>query len=184
MTKMPDANQPEGWQNQPPAPPAPMGMAIDPNMYAAWPQRALAYLIDVAICGIPGWILMMIGGVLSAGSATIDPNTGAVTAGGSVIGTLIGLVGYALMIGLVVWNMIIKQGKTGQSIGKAKMGIKLISEQTAQPLGPLMTFVRMLVHIVDQLPCYIGFFWPLWDQKRQTFADKIMNTVVIPVNKA
>ena len=83
MTQMPDANQPEGWQNQPPAPPAPMGMAIDPNMYAAWPQRALAYLIDVAICGIPGWILMMIGGVLSAGSATIDPNTGAVTAGGS-----------------------------------------------------------------------------------------------------
>lgn len=161
-----------------------MGAVANPNMYAAWPQRALAYLIDAAICAIPGYVLMMIGGVLSAGSATIDPNTGAVTAGGSVIGTLIGLVGYALMIGLVVWNMIIKQGNTGQSIGKAKVGIKLISEQTGQPLGPLMTFVRMLVHVVDQIPCFIGFFWPLWDPKRQTFADKILNTVVIPAPKA
>ena len=25
----------------------------------------------------------------------------------------------------------------------------------------------------------IGFLWPIWDSKRQTFADKIMNTVVV-----
>jgi hypothetical protein len=42
-----------------------------------------------------------------------------------------------------------------------------------------MAFVRDLAHILDALPCYIGFLWPIWDSKRQTFADKIMNTVVV-----
>ena len=26
---------------------------------------------------------------------------------------------------------------------------------------------------------YVGYLWPLWDDKRQTFADKIMRTIVI-----
>ncbi len=28
--------------------------------------------------------------------------------------------------------------------------------------------------------CYIGYLFPLWDQKRQTLADKIMHSVVVP----
>ena len=41
-----------------------------------------------------------------------------------------------------------------------------------------MSFVRQLLHIVDSI-CYIGYLWPLWDRKRQTFADKILKTVVL-----
>ena len=54
------------------------------------------------------------------------------------------------------------------------------SARTGQPIGALMTFARQLVHLLDALACYIGYLWPLWDAKRQTFADKIMSTVVIP----
>jgi hypothetical protein len=43
-----------------------------------------------------------------------------------------------------------------------------------------MAFARDIVHLLDSLPCYIGFLWPLWDAKRQTFADKILSTVVVP----
>ena len=28
--------------------------------------------------------------------------------------------------------------------------------------------------------CYFGWLFPLWDAKRQTFADKIIGTVVVP----
>jgi hypothetical protein len=45
-----------------------------------------------------------------------------------------------------------------------------------------MAFVRDLCHIVDSLICYIGYLFPLWDAQRQTLADKIMSTVVIPVS--
>ena len=39
-------------------------------------------------------------------------------------------------------------------------------------------------HVLDSLPCYLGYLWPLWDAKRQTFADKIMSTVVVEQKKA
>ena len=39
-------------------------------------------------------------------------------------------------------------------------------------------FLRDLVHILDGV-AYVGYLWPLWDDKRQTFADKIMRTIVI-----
>ena len=42
-----------------------------------------------------------------------------------------------------------------------------------------MAFVRDLAHIVDSVICYIGYLFPLWDARRQTFADKIMSTVVL-----
>ena len=29
------------------------------------------------------------------------------------------------------------------------------------------------------LPCYLGYFWPLWDPEKQTFSDKVMNTIAV-----
>ena len=53
-----------------------------------------------------------------------------------------------------------------------------VREQDGQPVGVLMAFVRELAHVVDGI-LYLGYLWPLWDQKRQTFADKICPTVVL-----
>jgi hypothetical protein len=46
-------------------------------------------------------------------------------------------------------------------------------------MGGGMCFLRDLLHIIDALPCYLGYLWPIWDARRQTFSDKIMNTVVL-----
>ena len=48
-----------------------------------------------------------------------------------------------------------------------------------QPIGFGMAFVRRICHFVDGIICYIGFLWPLWDEKKQTIADKIVSTVVV-----
>ena len=61
--------------------------------------------------------------------------------------------------------------------------LKLIKEETGQPIGPGMSIVRQIVHFVDSIVCYIGWLFPLWDSKKQTLADKIMGTVVITVPK-
>jgi hypothetical protein len=37
-------------------------------------------------------------------------------------------------------------------------------------------------HYVDQLICYIGYLFPLWDDKRQTIADKLMSTVCVSLD--
>ena len=92
---------------------------------------------------------------------------------------IIGCVLFVLPLLVFIWNACIRQGRTGYTVGKGVLGIKLIGEASGQPIGGGLSFVRQLAHILDSLFCYIGYFWPLWDAKRQTFADKIMKTVVI-----
>ena len=128
--------------------------------YAQWPQRALAWLIDNG----PFIVLSIILGA-------------ALGNGGRLLGDLI-------YIGWLVYNYGVQQGTTGYTWGKGIVGIKLISEETGQPVGTGLAVARYFVHILDALPCLIGFLWPLWDSKRQTFADKILNQVVITAPKA
>lgn len=132
--------------------------------YASWFSRVGAYIVDSLIAGIPIAIGLAIGGA-------IGMNKGA--------GTAVIVLFYLIAVGVSIYNRYIMGGATGQSWGRKALGIRLVSEQTGQAIGGGMTFVRDLAHIADSLPCDIGFLWPLWDAKRQTFADKIMNTVVV-----
>jgi uncharacterized RDD family membrane protein YckC len=86
---------------------------------------------------------------------------------------------WAVTLAYLVWNFGYRQGKTGSSVGKSVMKFKAVGEKTWQPLGFGMSLVRQVVHWVDRMACYIGFLWPLWDKKRQTFADMIMGTVCV-----
>ncbi len=60
------------------------------------------------------------------------------------------------------------------------VGIRLIRVADGQVVGFGMAFVRNLCHILDGF-CYLGYLWPLSDDKRQTLADKIMNSIVVQV---
>ncbi|KZB85506.1 hypothetical protein AVL48_31220 [Amycolatopsis regifaucium] len=91
-------------------------------------------------------------------------------------------IGGIAFLGFTIWNRWILMGKTGQSLGKRYLKIKLVKETTGQPLGVGMTIAREFCHILDNAFCGLGYWWPLWDQKRQTFADKILTTVVLPVD--
>ena len=70
-------------------------------------------------------------------------------------------------------------GQTGQSYGKKIAGTRLLREQDGQVIGGGLGIGRYFVHIIDGIPCGLGYLWPLWDAKKQTFADKILKTVVI-----
>jgi len=125
-------------------------------MYANWGQRVGCYLIDI----IPVVIIGIIG------SATRNV----------IIALLFDLV--ALVVnGYNRWYM---AGTTGQSWGKKALNLKLVSDSTGTPIGPGLAFARDICHILDSLACYIGWLFPIWDAKRQTFADKIISTVVVP----
>ena len=174
-------NPPTNPYGQPEYHGQPTGQAGAPT-YAHWGKRVGAYLIDgliVVLAMIPYYI----GAGMNAASmeTTTDPATGLTTAtgGGSGLGLALMAIGGLLALAVFIWNTCLKGGKTGWSIGKGVMGIRLLKESTGQPIGAGMAFVRYLLHILDSLPCYIGYLWPLWDSKRQTFADKIVSTVVI-----
>jgi uncharacterized RDD family membrane protein YckC len=160
--------------------PAPAGggmMAPTGPDLAGWPLRVAGYLIDSLLPAIPGGIIVAIGMAMGASGATADPATGAIS-GTNPLGFVIAGIGYLAMFVFQVWNRWIKGGK-GQTIGRKMVGITLLGEQTGQPIGAGMAFVRDLAHILDSLPFYLGWLWPLWDTKRQTFADKVVKTVVV-----
>ncbi|MDX3192144.1 RDD family protein [Streptomyces sp. MN03-5084-2B] len=152
--------------------PAPFGQQGNPfgppRNYANWGQRALAWLIDLS----PILIIYLIGGLFSA----------IVGEAGPIL--VIGGLGWVAWIGWTIYNRWITQGNTGQSMGKRYAKIKLVREDTGQPVGPGMAFLRDLAHAVDSAVCYVGWLWPLWDDKSQTLSDKIVGTVVINADEA
>lgn len=92
----------------------------------------------------------------------------------NALGNLLSLVA----LGWALYNAYL-QGQTGQSYGKKWAGTRLLREQDGQVIGGGLGIGRYFVHILDALPCFVGFLWPLWDSKKQTFADKILKTVVV-----
>jgi uncharacterized RDD family membrane protein YckC len=89
---------------------------------------------------------------------------------------VIDAVGGLGLIGFGIWNSGYLQGATGCSIGRRVAGTKLVAIPTGQPVGVRRALARQLCHVVD---IGVGFLWPLGDRKRQTFADKIVGTVVV-----
>jgi uncharacterized RDD family membrane protein YckC len=148
--------------------------------FAHWGKRVGADLIDALIM-IPLMIPYFIGIGIAAGSSEIDPVTGQATISDGSAGIVVvtALISGLLTLAYFIWNYCLKQGKTGYTIGKGVLNIKLVKAETGQPIGAGMAFVRQLAHILDSLPCYLGSFWPLWDAHRQTFADKVIGTYVI-----
>jgi uncharacterized RDD family membrane protein YckC len=147
--------------------------------YAHWGRRVGAYFIDGALLA-PFYAVAMIGFLLIFSGSTTDPVTNQVTLGSSAPAgfAVAGVAGLAMIV-FGFWNQVFRQGRRGASLGKQWLNLMVVSENDGRPIGALLTFVRQLVHILDSLACYVGWLWPLWDAKRQTFADKIMSTVVL-----
>ncbi|MFG2558250.1 RDD family protein [Streptomyces sp. NPDC048496] len=142
----------EGYPQQP-------GYGAGPVL-AHWGLRFAALLIDGLILCVP-YILVGIGAGI-----------------GGTGGGILGVIGFIAMIGLAIW-LLYQEGTTGQTVGKKALGIRLLRESDGQPIGFGMAFVRRLAHFLDSFACYLGWLWPLWDAKKQTFADKVCSTLVV-----
>ncbi len=152
--------------------------------FTPWIHRVGAALIDF----IPVGVLVGIGQGIAFGTADNECVTGSsgssiyCTSTFSMLGTIVYALTSLLALAYWVWNWGYRQGTTGSSIGKSVLKFKVVSEKTWQPIGFALSVVRQIAHFVDQIICYIGYLFPLWDPKRQTLADKIMSTVCVPLN--
>ncbi|MCO6009370.1 RDD family protein [Actinoallomurus purpureus] len=161
-----DYGQQPGYGQQQPAygqqyPQQGYGTGYNQGQYASWIYRVGGFIIDLLIALVPYGILYAIGGAIGGG-----------------VGGLVIFLGFLVYLGLILW-MKYQEGTTGQTPGKKLLGIKLIKEDTGQPVGFGLAVGRFFAHILDGLACYIGYLWPLWDDKSQTFADKVCTTIVV-----
>lgn len=158
------------WPGQAQAPYGPQGNQFGPpQYYANWGRRALAYLIDFA----PVIVVYVIAGI----SVSTERHWEESLVPAVVIVAIVWL-------GWSIFNRWYLQGKTGQSFGKRVAKIKLVRADTGRPTGFGVALVRDIAHAVDNLICYLGWLWPLWDDKSQTLADKMAGTVVITLEGA
>jgi uncharacterized RDD family membrane protein YckC len=148
--------------------------------YAGWFTRAGAYLIDY-IAGLVAAAPALLGYLIlvSNTSTTTNPDGTQTTdySGSLAVPVILILIGAVTGIAFFVWNICLRQGRTGASIGKSVLAIRLVNSDL-QPIGSGWSFLRYLLHILDGI-CYIGYLWPIWDSQKQTFADKIMSSYVI-----
>ncbi len=136
---------------------------------ASWGRRVAATLVDalvIALLYLPGTVVFQLAANSGAG-----PNVAVFV----VLGILLQL----LAVGLTLWNQLGALGRTGQTWGKQAMGIRLLRKADGRPLGTGMVILRSIVHLLDSLPCHLGYLWPLWDARRQTFADKLVGSLVL-----
>lgn len=122
-----------------------------PVPLADWGTRAVGYLIDF----VP---FVVIGALFRSNFFILAP---------------VGLVGvaYTILLGHL-------DGVTGQTPGKAMMGIRVVDVK-GELIGSGAGIGRKFSHIIDGLVCGLGFLLPLVDVRRQTIADKVMNTFVV-----
>jgi uncharacterized RDD family membrane protein YckC len=182
----PYAGQQQGGQQyggypQPPygqAPWTPPGYGGLPNVrLASWGQRAAALILDglfALLLNVPGTILVIVG------AATADSGNDGAGAALIIVG------GVLLLAALVVqlWNQGWRQGAIGWSWGKQLMRIKLVRITDARPPGGGLGIGRLLLRgllggITFGVYTLLTYLWPLWDEKRQSLDDKILNTLVI-----
>jgi uncharacterized RDD family membrane protein YckC len=142
-------------QPEPPpggAPAGPSGPRAD-----FW-YRLGGFLIDVGILYIVGLVI----GVIFRGS-------------------LVSQILISLAAGIAYSVYFIGSG-SGQTPGMRLLGIRAIDARTQGRVDYGSAFIRYLVGIVSQLPCYLGYFWMLWDPERQTWQDKVAGTFVVPTS--
>ena len=67
----------------------------------------------------------------------------------------------------------------GQSIGNKILGVRVLDAETGRSLPYARAFVRALMSNLSALPCFLGFFWMLWDRRKQTWHDMVANSLVV-----
>jgi uncharacterized RDD family membrane protein YckC len=100
----------------------------------------------------------------------------AITKGVGTAGNIIGIV-----IALAYYSYFEGSG-SGQTIGKKLVGIRVIDFEGRGSIGFVRAGARYLMSIVSGVVIVIGYLWMLWDDEKQTWHDKVANSVVVPVS--
>jgi Mce-associated membrane protein len=85
------------------------------------------------------------------------------------------------LVGAVV-TMVALQGYLGVTPGKLVLGIAVVRDVDARPVGIVGTVLRWLAHLIDSI-LMIGFLRPLWHPQHKTFADSLLATVVLDTRR-
>lgn len=129
-------------------------------MSALWWRRVASYLLRIVL---PASLLSQLVGTIAFGRSS---------QGGSTQ-PWINCASAAVACVIPAWST-----RNGQSWAHRLLKLQVCDQDSNLPISGLRMGVREMAHLADFASLFIGFLWPLWDGRGQTFADKIMGTTV------
>lgn len=127
--------------------------------YSNFWRRLAAVLIDGIIINI---VMGILSPIFGGGSADLQRTN---TASGINL-----LVTWIYFSAFTIWK--------AQTPGKMALGIKVVAENGTLTPGAIV--LRETVgKLLSAIPLCLGYFWMLWDPKKQTWHDKIAKTLVV-----
>ncbi len=141
---------------------------IDLEEYAGFGRRLAAAIIDTVILGILAAILHYLIFGNSGLEIVIGPE-------GFNIQSNSGWIEQLLFLVITVFMWIKFLGTPG----KLLLGCHVVDAESKQALQLGQAILRYVGYFVSLLPLGLGFFWIIWDKRKQGFHDKIAGTVVI-----
>jgi uncharacterized RDD family membrane protein YckC len=167
----------DNWQ--PPVPPTfstEFTAPIQQEQRAGFWMRFLAHLCDGLNSLIVAIPFQLIGLLVSDSSSTSDADGFALFPGlgggsydiWSVLGTI------ATFLVLAYWI-----GSRGGSPLRVRLGVLVLDQNDGSFIGTKRAVYRGLMGYVSQLALLLGYLWMLWDPQRQTWHDKVAQSVVV-----
>jgi uncharacterized RDD family membrane protein YckC len=151
--------------------------------FASWGRRAAALgidLIPVAVLFSVSLAVMWFTRIRACDFDVSALDLGAQCASPvSPVGFICYVVAWVAAVAYVVWNLGWRQGRSGASIGKSAMGIRVVGAQSRVPIGFWWALARVAGQLLNLLTLGIGYLWALADRRRQTLADKLVASVCV-----
>lgn len=135
-------------------------------------KRLGAFLVDAVVITVIAYAILFVAVILGA---ALD----AIGAIGNVLSALAVIAGFVAAIGVSIVLSYMGEGRTGQSYGKHLLGIATVGADSGRPIGSWPVVGRTLVKGLGFYVLGLGVLWSLWDDRRQGWQDKAVNSVVI-----
>ncbi|MFA5776648.1 MAG: RDD family protein [Patescibacteria group bacterium] len=144
--------------------PIPVAAASSGVVYAGFFERFIAALIDGVLIGIANFVLGFVLGTVLGGAKWVQ--------------SVANLIAMAMAASYYVYFI----SQRGQTIGKKVMHLRVQNITTGQNLDVVSAILREIVgKFLSGVVLLLGYFWMLWDDKKQTWHDKIAKSIVVKV---
>ena len=165
----------------PPPKPAPSWAAGSPVVFAEWWQRMLAFIVDQIVVWLPTALVLTIVGA-AVGPGTVDPFTGDIDSSSRNALLLVTFIA-CYFVFIPAYFALSHGGESGATLGKRLLKIRVADVQDGSRVGVGRAFLRWIVAGLFwtflYVPGILNLLWPLWDPQRQSWHDKIVNSVVV-----
>jgi uncharacterized RDD family membrane protein YckC len=136
--------------------------------YASWGRRAAAFLLDTLLT----WAVVVAVFGLAFGMSALNEDVGALLFIAAILLVVVGPFFYYTWL----------TGKTGQTIGKRALGIRVRHQTQDRTISYGAAFGRYAITIpfgFFWIPLLVDYLFPLWDKQNQTLHDKVASSIVV-----